>query len=602
MLSQTEPQQQCFLNVERSLSGRAWHSRLTDNRRALAISERYDLPEVLGRVLAGRSVELESVATHFNPTLRESMPQVLALRDIEDGARRLADAIVRAEAIGIIGDYDVDGLTSAALLVRFLRAVGSDAEVHIPDRLSEGYGPSRAAVETLAARGVRLLVTADCGVMAHDPLLLAADLGLDSVIVDHHLAPQNLPRACAIINPNRQDDISGLGFLSAAGVTMSLVAVTSRLLREQGWYRPERPEPDLLHFLDLVALGTVCDVVPLLGLNRAYVVQGLKVLGNRSHPGLAALADVSRLKRRPDTHALGYILGPRLNAAGRIGHAVTALKLLLSEDRGESMMIAAELERLNRERQTVELRVIDLAVAQAEAALGKEGKTPVIVVAGEGWHPGVLGLVASRLKERFGLPSFALGLSRSGTHASGSGRSIAGVDMGSIVRRAAEEGLIDKGGGHAMAAGLTVAHDRLGALRAFLESHFEVPVAKARLRNVVEIDGAVSARGANIELVEMLERAGPYGTGNPSPVFAFPAHRVVYGDGAGAGHVRCALQGGDGARLQAVALRSLGTPLGEVLLSERQMPLHVAGRLVADDRNGSRKVQLMIDDVAEVRK
>jgi single-stranded-DNA-specific exonuclease len=601
MLSQHEPQRY-FLDVERSVSGRAWRSRLPDNRQALAISERYDLPEVLGRVLAGRSIGLEGVGQHMNPTLRDSMPQVLALRDIETGARRLADAVMKSECIGIIGDYDVDGLTSAALLVRFLRDAGSDAEVHIPDRLSEGYGPSRAAVEALVAKGVKLLITVDCGVMAHDPLLLAADLGLDTVIVDHHQAPEILPRALAIINPNRLDDLSGLGFLSAAGVTLALVAVTSRLLRQAGWYQAERPEPDLLHFLDLVALGTVCDVVPLLGLNRAYVVQGLKVLGNRQHAGLAALADTARLKRRPDTHALGYMLGPRLNAAGRVGHAVTALKLLLSDDRGEAMAIAGELERLNRERQEIELKVIDVAMAQAGMALGKQASAPVIVVAGEGWHPGILGLVASRLKERFALPSFALGFHRSGTHASGSGRSIAGVDMGGAVRQAVEQGLVEKGGGHAMAAGLTVARDKLGPLRAFLERHFEEPVAKARLRNVVEIDGAVSARGANLELVDMLERAGPYGTGNPSPVFAFPAHRVVYADGAGADHVRCALVGGDGARLKAVAFRSLGTPMGEVLLSERQMPLHVAGRLVADDWNGSRKVQLMIDDVAEVRK
>ena len=449
---------------------------------------------------------------------------------------------------------------------------------------------------------MKLLITVDCGVMAHDPLLLAADLGLDTVIVDHHQAPEVLPQALAIINPNRQDDVSGLGFMSAAGVTMALVAVANRLLRQAGWYGSERPEPDLLHFLDLVALGTVCDVVPLLGLNRAYVVQGLKVLGNRQHVGLAALADSARLKRRPDTHALGYLLGPRLNAAGRVGHAVTALKLLLSDDRGEAVALAGELERLNRERQEIELKVIDVAMAEAEAALGKEARTPVIVVAGEGWHPGILGLVASRLKERFALPSFALGFARSGACAAGSGRSIAGVDMGSAVRLAAEQGLIEKGGGHAMAAGLTVARDKLGALRAFLERHFADPVARARLRNVVEIDGAVSARGASFELVDMLERAGPYGTGNPSPVFAFPAHRVVYADGAGTDHVRCAILGGDGARLKAIAFRSLGTPMGEVLLSERQAPLHVAGRLVVDDWNGSRQVQLMIDDVAEVRK
>ncbi len=601
MLSQQEAQRY-FLDVERSVSGRAWRSRLPDNRQGLAISERYDLPELLGRVLAGRSVGLEGIGRYLKPTLRESMPQVMALRDIEKGARRLADAVTQSEPIGIIGDYDVDGLTSSALLARFLGAVGSGAEVHIPDRLGEGYGPSRTAVEALVAKGVKLLVTVDCGVMAHDPLLLASELGLDTLIVDHHQAPEYLPQALAIINPNRLDDVSGLGYLSAAGVTMALVAVSNRLLREAGWYDAHRPEPRLLDYLDLVALGTVCDVVPLLGLNRAYVVQGLKVLGSRGHVGLSALADVARLRRRPDAHALGYVLGPRLNAAGRIGHAATALKLLLSDDRGEAMAVAAELERLNRERQQIELKVIDAAMAQAEAALGKEGSAPVIVVAGEGWHPGVLGLVAARLKERFALPSFALGFRGSGTCASGSGRSIAGIDMGAAVREAVEQGLIEKGGGHAMAAGLTVAHEKLGLLRAFFERRFETPVAGARLRNVVEIDGAVSARGASLQLVDMLERAGPYGTGNPSPVFALPAHRVAFAGGAGTDHVRCRLVGGDGARLNAVAMRSLGTPLGELLLSERQTPLHVAGRLLADDWNGSREVQFMIDDVAEIRR
>jgi single-stranded-DNA-specific exonuclease len=575
-------------------------ARLADGRAALTISQRHDLPEILGRVLAGRGVSADEALRHLNPTLREMMPQASQLNDLDKGGERLAAAIMGSERIGIIGDYDVDGVTSSAMLVRFLRSVGSDAFVHIPDRLIEGYGPSSAAIESMKEKGVALLITLDCGVMAHEPMLLAGKLGMDTLIVDHHQAGETLPHCEALINPNRQDDLSGLGFMSAAGVTLCLIASTNRILRERGYYA-QRPEPDLLALLDLVALGTICDVVPLVGLNRAFVTQGLKVLGTRSHVGLAALADVARLKRRPDSYAASYLLGPRLNAAGRVGHALKALDLLLTEERGEAMAISIELERLNRERQEIEWRVLEEASNEAEASLGQEGKVAAIVVAGEGWHPGVLGLVAARLKERFNLPSIALGYAPGEPVASGSGRSINGLDMGSAVRAAAEAGIVVKGGGHAMAAGLTVERAKLGELRAFLEERFAQALSEARMRNVMPIDGALTARGASYDLVELLEKAGPYGTGNPSPVFAFPAHRVLFADGAGTDHVRCTIEGPDGARLKAIAFRSLFTPMGELLLSERQLPLHVAGKLVADDWNGSRRVQLMIDDVAEVK-
>jgi single-stranded-DNA-specific exonuclease len=575
-------------------------ARLADGRAALTISQRHDLPEILGRVLAGRGVSADEALRHLNPTLREMMPQASQLNDLDKGGERLAAAIMGSERIGIIGDYDVDGVTSSAMLVRFLRSVGSDAFVHIPDRLIEGYGPSSAAIESMKEKGVALLITLDCGVMAHEPMLLAGKLGMDTLIVDHHQAGETLPHCEALINPNRQDDLSGLGFMSAAGVTLCLIASTNRILRERGYYA-RRPEPDLLALLDLVALGTICDVVPLVGLNRAFVTQGLKVLGTRSHVGLAALADVARLKRRPDSYAASYLLGPRLNAAGRVGHALKALDLLLTEERGEAMAISIELERLNRERQEIEWRVLEEASNEAEASLGQEGKVAAIIVAGEGWHPGVLGLVAARLKERFNLPSIALGYGPGEPVASGSGRSINGLDMGSAVRAAAEAGIVVKGGGHAMAAGLTVERAKLGELRAFLEERFAQALSEARMRNVMPIDGALTARGASYDLVELLEKAGPYGTGNPSPVFAFPAHRVLFADGAGTDHVRCTIEGPDGARLKAIAFRSLFTPMGELLLSERQLPLHVAGKLVADDWNGSRRVQLMIDDVAEVR-
>ncbi len=568
-------------------------------RLAEAIAQRHELPDILGRVLAARGDAVDEADGFLNPTLRTLMPQPSALRDMEKGAERMADAIVRGERIGVIADYDVDGVSSAAILQLFLRAVASDCIVHIPDRITEGYGPSARAVSDLRARGAELLVTLDCGVMAHDPLAHAAELGLSVIIVDHHQAGEYLPNAHAVINPNRQDDISGFGYLCAAGVAMIFIAAVNRLLRQRGHYAAGRAEPNMLQWLELVSLATVCDVVPLKGLNRAYVAQGLKIMARRENLGLSALADVARLKRVPDVYALGFLLGPRINAAGRIGNAALALKLLTTRDRGEAAQIAQELERLNRERQEIELAVVDAAMAQADAMLGKERRASVLVVSSRGWHPGVVGLAAARLKERFYLPSFVLAEDKAGVLASGSGRSIAGVDLGRAVRDAYEAGLIEKGGGHAMAAGLTVRLERLGELRGYLEERLAPQVA-AHSDRALPIDAALSAGGATLELIELLEQAGPYGTGHPPPVFAFPAHRVLYADPAGSDHIRCTLASSDGKRLKAIAFRAMGTVLGELLLSERQLPLHIAGRLTIDDWSGSRVPSLHIEDAARV--
>ncbi|MFM8747944.1 MAG: single-stranded-DNA-specific exonuclease RecJ [Aestuariivirga sp.] len=588
-----------FLNVGRSASARRWKARLEDPRLALAIAERHDLPEIVGRVLAARGVAADEAEAFLNPTIRGLMPPPSAVQDMEKGAERLAEAVVAGERIGVIADYDVDGVSSAALLTQFLKAVGVSARVHIPDRLTEGYGPSAQAVEDLRAQGTQLLITLDCGVMAHDPLARAAELGLVTLIVDHHQAGELLPDAHAVINPNRQDDMSGLGYLCAAGVTFMFVAAVNKALRGRGWYGPSRPEPNLLAWLQLVSLATVCDVVPLKGLNRAYVTQGLKVMARRENLGLAALADAARLKRQPDTYALGYLLGPRINAAGRIGNAALALRLLTTADRGEAAQIAQELERLNRERQEIESAVVGQALVQADAMLGKERNGSVLVVCAKGWHPGVVGLAAARLKERFNLPSFVLAEDREGRLAAGSGRSIAGVDLGRAVREAFEAGLIEKGGGHAMAAGLTLRTERLADLRGFLEDRLRDEVRAADDR-ALAIDAALSAGAATLELIELLEQAGPYGAGHPAPVFAFPAHRVVYADAAGNDHIRCTIAAADGKRLKAVAFRAMGSALGELLLSERQMPLHIAGRLTIDDWSGSRTPSLHIEDVARV--
>ncbi|MFO1034866.1 MAG: single-stranded-DNA-specific exonuclease RecJ [Hyphomicrobiales bacterium] len=564
------------------------------------MAQRHDLPDILCRVLAGRGVGLDEAEAFLNPTLRTLMPPPAALRDMEKGAARLAAAIRGGERIGIISDYDVDGVSSAALMLHFLRAVGSDAHFYLPDRVTEGYGPSQKAVQALKAEGASLLLTLDCGVLSHDPLAHASELGLTTIIVDHHQAGAELPEAHAVINPNRQDDTSGMGHLCAAGVVMILLAATNRELRQQGHYAEGRPEPNMLQWLELVALATVCDVVPLKGLNRAYVTQGLKIMARRENLGLAALADVSGLKRRPDTYALGFLLGPRLNAAGRVGHADEALALLMADDRGDAANLARNLDELNRKRQAMEMRAVDDAVTQAALSLGTERKPAVIVAAAEGWHPGIVGLVAARLKERFRLPAFAISLSKATGLAVGSGRSIAGVDLGRAVRLATDAGILEKGGGHAMAAGLTVKADKLADLRQFLEEKLSEEVGANRDEALL-VDGALTATGATLELIELLEQAGPYGSGQPAPMFVFPAHRVVFADAAGTDHVRCTLAAADGTRIRAIAFRAMGTDLGELLLSERQFPLHVAGRLVADEWGAKRQPSLQIEDAAPVK-
>jgi single-stranded-DNA-specific exonuclease len=588
-----------FLNVSRSAKGQAWVARISDTRTAEAMAQRHELPEIICRVLAGRDVGVDEAEAFLNPTLRQLMPQPSALRDLELGADRLASAIMSGESVGIISDYDVDGVSSAALLLRFLQAVGTTAHVHIPDRVTEGYGPSERAVRSLKEAGTSLLLTLDCGVMSHDPLAHAAELGLATIIVDHHQAGAELPEAHAVINPNRQDDLSGQGHLCAAGVVMLLVAATNKVLRAKGHYTEALPEPNMLQWLELVALATVCDVVPLKGLNRAYVTQGLKIMARRENLGLAALADVAGLKRKPDAYALGFMLGPRLNAAGRVGHADEALDLLMANDKGMAAAAAQNLDDLNRKRQVIEMRAVDEAVIQAELEQGQEKKSAVIVAAAENWHPGVVGLVAARLKERFALPAFALAINRSTGVATGSGRSITGVDLGSAVRAAFEQGLIVKGGGHAMAAGLTVQNDKLAELRAFLGNHLAGAVDSVRERSLL-VDGVLTARAATLELIELLEQAGPFGSGHPAPMFVFPAHRVVYADRAGTDHIRCTIAAGDGTRIKAIAFRAMGTEMGELLLSERQMPLHIAARLVVDEWGAKRQPALHIEDAAIV--
>ncbi|KAA0581045.1 single-stranded-DNA-specific exonuclease RecJ [Azospirillum sp. B21] len=595
----TEPT--AFLNVANSLSGKRWQARPCDERQAQALTQGRGLPEIVGRVLAARGVTDETCETFLNPTLKALLPDPSRFRDMDPAAERIARAIRDGEPVAVFGDYDVDGATSAALLRRFFRALGADIRVYVPDRIKEGYGPNAAALLRLKGEGVRLVVTVDCGISAFAALEAAADAGLEVVVLDHHAAEPRLPPAVALVNPNRLDEDGTYRTLCAAGVTFITIVAVNRALRQCGFYR-DRPEPNLMEWLDLVALGTVCDVVPLTGLNRALVAQGLKVMARRANPGLAALSDVAGVKEKPDAYHAGYVLGPRVNAGGRVGASDLGARLLSTDDPIEAMELAQRLEGHNAERRTIEQAVLDEALERVAAEGGRE--TDLVFVTGVGWHPGVIGIVAARLKERYSRPACVVALEEAADGTvigKASGRSVRGVDLGSAVIAARQEGLLLAGGGHRMAAGFTVAGDKIDALRDFLHSRISEQVSAAPLVPTLELDGALSVGGASVGLVTMLDKLGPYGTGNSEPRFAIADARVVRADVVGANHVRCILQGNDGARLKAIAFRALDSDMGQALLTGRGTPFHLAGVLRIDRWNGSEGVQLLIDDAAPAR-
>ncbi len=588
-----------FLGVSQSLTGKLWRDRL-DARgaaQALAIAQRHQLPELLARVLAGRDVDIDAVPDFLDPTIRKLMPDPFTVTQMEVAARRIADAAARGEKVAIFGDYDVDGATSAALLAWHLRHCGLDPLIHIPDRLFEGYGPNTEAVRMLAGKGATLLVTVDCGTTSIEPLAEAKKLGMSVVVIDHHQCGTELPEVDALVNPNRPDDLSGLGYLAAVGLTLVTLVAVNRELRNRGFWTSDMPEPDLLGMLHHVALGTVADVAPLIGLNRALVAKGLIAMRRRDHVGHTALMDVSRLSGPPEAWHLGFLLGPRINAGGRIGRADLGVRLLLEGDVSEAARLAAELDRLNSERRVIEQAAEAQAEAEALASLGLEDKGSVIVTASEGWHPGVVGLVAARLKEKFARPSFAIALEPGGI-GTGSGRSIPGVDLGKAVRQAVADGVLLKGGGHAMAAGITLRKEKLAEFRAYMENALAHQVAQARHVNELYIDGAVTARAVTPELVKTLDRAGPFGSGNPEPVLALPSHQLVYADEVGQAHLRLRFKSGDGAIVNGMAFRSVGQRLGNALTQHRGQPLHVAGALAIDRFQGNERVQLRVLDVA----
>ena len=593
-----QEQHRPVLGVTRSALGRPWLDRLDPMQGAIAtaIAQGHGLPDVLAKVLAGRGVQVHEVPGFLAPKLRDLMPDPHQLRDMHGAAARLADAVLAKETVAIFGDYDVDGACSAALLAEFLRAAGTPYLIHIPDRITEGYGPNVEAIRSLTERGAKLLVTVDCGTTSHEPLAAAARLGLDSIVLDHHQAPEALPAAIAVVNPNRQDDLSGLGALCAAGVVFLALVALNRELRVRGFWAG-RAEPDLLASLDLVALATVADVVPLAGLNRAFVRQGLAVMRARRRPGLAAVFDAAGLSQPPECWHLGFLVGPRINAGGRIGDAALGSRLLLATDPAEAKKIAEELDRLNRERQEIEKAAVEEACAQVELSLAREPDAPVVVAASPDWHPGIVGLVAARLKERFHRPAFALARNGDGNLV-GSARSVPGADLGRGVRAAVEAGLALKGGGHAMAAGVTLAPAGLERFKDFMSARLRESVAQALLGDALLIDATLTAGGARPELFAAVERAGPFGAGTPDPVFAFASHQVVDVREVGNGHVRMRLRSGDGTILGAVAFRAAGQPLGRAMMAAQGRDLHAAGTLCLDRWGGGERVEIRVCDVA----
>ena len=588
-----------LLGVSDSVLGRPWLDRCDDGRAgmALAIAQTHGLPDVLARVLAGRGVSVQDVPAFLEPRLRDLMPDPHQLTDMAAAAERLATAVEGAETVAIFGDYDVDGACSAALLAEYLRACGVPYAIHIPDRITEGYGPNAEAIRALREKGADLLVTVDCGTAGYEALAEAQRLGFDTIVLDHHQAPERLPPAVAVVNPNRQDDLSGLGHLCAGGVVFLALVALNRTLRERGFFAA-RPAPDLLGLLDLVALATVADVVPLTGLNRAFVRQGIAVMRGRGRAGLAALLDVAGLSSAPECWHLGYLLGPRINAGGRIGNAALGAQLLLSQDAYEAGRLAAELDHLNGERRAIEHAAVEDACAQAHAILEGHPELPVLVTASPDWHAGVVGLVAARLKERYGRPAFAFAVNPDGS-ATGSGRSIVRADIGRAVRAAVDAGIAAKGGGHAMAAGATIAACDLARFAGFISERLADSVGEARLADALHIDAVLTAGGAQPAVVAAVERAGPFGSGQPEPVFALANHRVVDAREVGSGgHVRVRLRAGDGATMGAIAFRAAGQPLGRALVKAVGGSLHVAGTLCLDRWGGNERVELRISDAA----
>ncbi len=578
-----------------SVKGNRWQLADADERMALALRQKYDLPDIVCRILASRGHTVETAPEFLSPSIKSQLPDPLHLKDMAKAATALADAIRGQKSIAIFGDYDVDGASSSALLYRFItEAGGAEPRIYIPDRIIEGYGPSEAALKTLKGEGAELVVMVDCGTMAYGPLEAAKKMGLDVIVIDHHLSDGGVPEAIAVVNPNRVDEDTPLRNLCAAGVSFLLAVATNRMLRESGHYRL-RHEPQLLNLLDLVALGTVCDVMTLTGLNRAFVSQGLKVMAQRRNIGLAALADIAKLEEAPSVYHAGFVFGPRINAGGRVGSSHIGARLLSTDDAEEAATLARQLDVHNRERQAVEKQVLEEALSIAEKMKNQQ----VLIIAKQGWHPGVIGIVAGRIKEAYGKPTAIVAMDNGVGKASA--RSIAGVDMGSAITAARMAGLLVAGGGHAMAAGFTVEEGQLSAFTEFMTSRLKSHVENALSARALKADAILPPQALTPALMEQLEALAPYGTGNPQPLFFVPYLRIIKCDIVGENHVRAVLtdggpEGSHKARIKAVAFREAASPLGSLLLQGAGKDVHLAARPRINRWMGNISVELHIED------
>lgn len=584
-----EARMTAFLSVTSSLTGRLWRgpdAMLERAAEALAQDSRLPLP--VSRVLAARGVSPHEAPLYLDPKLRDLLPDPLSLRDMDKAAERLVAALLAGQRIAIFADYDVDGGASAALLLDWLRRQGRDATLYIPDRIDEGYGPNAPAIAALS-RDHDLIVCVDCGTLSHEALAAST---CDVIVLDHHQGGETLPQVAAVVNPNRADEDGSLGHLCAAGVVFLTLVRCNSLLRRGG-----HPQPDLIPLLDLVALATVADVAPLVGVNRAFVRQGLLVMARRERPGLVALSDVARLDSAPNAFHLGFLLGPRINAGGRVGRADLGALCLSCTDGRQAERLAAELDALNRDRRAIEAAVRDEALAQVEAR-AQAGDSLVAWAAGDGWHPGVVGIVAARVKEATGLPAVVIGVERG--IGKGSARSVPGVDLGRAIQRLSAEGLLLKGGGHAMAAGLTIEEARIPAAMERLSQLLSREMAERPGAGELRISGLLDPSGATVELMQMLERAGPFGQAAPAPRFAFAEQLIDSAGAMGDSHLRLRFRSPGSPALEAVAWGAMNGPLGPALLGARGRRFHLAGKLELTQWGGRERVRLRLDDAAPV--
>lgn len=587
-----------LLGVKNSIMGRAWRLRPFDVLEAQAISQGLNVPDIVGRMLTARGQTFESADSFLNPTLKEMMPDPSIMKDMDKAAHLIVDHIITGKTIAIFGDYDVDGATSTSILFDYIQQLGGKCLYYIPDRQKEGYGPNSHAMQKLKEQGADMVVTVDCGITAYQPIADAKSLGLSVVIIDHHKADTDLPEADAVVNPNRLDDESDLGHLAAVGVTFMLIVAINRFARTYPNIKNIAQGIDILGYLSTVSLGTVCDVVPLTGLNRAFVSQGLKVMASRRHLGLTVLSDIAGMDSKPSTYHLGFLLGPRINAGGRVGSAELGTELLLSRDSVKAQQVARLLDGYNQERKDIEAAVEAEAVAAIAQEVGIGGAPwPIALAVGEGWHPGVIGIVASRLKERYNRPAMVISIDEKG-EAKGSARSISGVDIGNAVLEAKYKGLITAGGGHSMAAGLSIAVDKLEAFKRFLSDHIEKEVANAIREQTTDVDAVLSISGITPELIDQIDQLAPFGVGNPGAKVVVENVKISKVDIVGGNHIRAFLEGPEGGRIKAMAFRALDSDLGGTLLASQGKKFHVLGKIKKDDWMGRNAVEMTIEDIA----